>query len=179
MVRFKQIIENYDEIRGSNMSSVKNWEKYEDVTKQLLSDVREHLGLGRIEGKQKVRGNISGTKWEIDVVAYDATGEKLILVECRQRQYSTLSQESLAGFAYRVKDTGAYQGIVVTTIGLQDGAKKVAEAEKITEIKLDYTSTSENYIAQITNKIFIKRAEEINISDSVELRDSNGKKIIQ
>ena len=134
--------------------------------------------MGQIEGKQKVRGNISGTEWEVDVIVYDATDEKLILVECKQRQYSTLPQESLAGFAYRVKDTGAYRGIVVTTIGLQDGAKKVAVAEKITEIKLNYTSTSENYIAQITNKIFIKRTEKINIRDSVELRGPNGKKII-
>jgi predicted helicase len=161
------------------MSSVKKWKNYEDVTKQLLSDVRDYLGLGRIEGKQKVKGNISGTKWEVDVVAHDVTDEKLILVECRQRLNSKLSQESLAGFAYRVKNTGACRGIIVTTIGLQDGSKKVAEAEKITEIKLDYTSISENYIAKITNKIFVKRTEKINIGDSVELRGPNGKKIIQ
>jgi len=158
------------------MSSVKNWKNYEDVTKQLLSDVRDYLGLGQIEEKQKIRGKISGTEWEVDVVAYDATDGKLILVECRQRSNSKLSQESLAGFAYRVKDTGADRGIIVTTIGLQDGAKKVAGAEKITEIKLDYNSTSENYIAQITNQIFVKLTDRIKFSESleIELRNSNG-----
>jgi len=158
------------------MSSVKNWKNYEDVTKQILSDVRDCLGLGRIEGKQKVRGKISGAKWEVDLVAYGATDEKLILVECKQRSNSKLRQSDLAKLAYTIEDTGADRGIIVTTIGLQDGAKKIAGAEKITEMRVDPTSTSENYIAQITNQIFGKRSERVHISDSVELklRNSNG-----
>lgn len=155
------------------MSSQKRWEKYEEVTKQLLNDVRDYLGLDRIEGKQKVKGNISGIEWEVDVVAYNIDDDKFVLVECRQRSKSTLSQESLAGFAYKIKDTNADYGIIVTTIGLQEGAKKVAKAEKITEIKLDYNSTSENYIAQITNQIFVKITDKIVLSDSIEIEVRN------
>jgi hypothetical protein len=55
---------------------MKTWEKYEEVTKQLLTDIRDFLGLTRIEGKQKVKGQKSGTEWQIDVVAYDATENK-------------------------------------------------------------------------------------------------------
>jgi Holliday junction resolvase len=147
---------------------MKTWEKYEEVTKQLLTDIRDFLGLTRIEGKQKVKGQKSGTEWQIDVVAYDATDEKLILVECKQRLKSKLPQESLGGLAYRIEDTGAGGGIIVTTIGLQEGAQKVAKAEKITEIKLDPDSTGDNYIAQITNQIFAKRTENIGLDVSID-----------
>jgi len=153
----------------------KKWETYEEVTKQLLSDVRDYLGLSRVEEKQKVRG-LSETEWEVDVLAYNVDGGKLVLVECKHRSKAVIPQDSLAGFAYKIKDTNADHGIIVTTIGLQEGADKIAKAEKITVIKLDYNSTSDNYIAQIANQIFVKRTDNVRLVESfkAELYDSNG-----
>jgi predicted helicase len=148
----------------------RKWETYEEVARQLISDVRDYLKLGRIEEKQKVKGYITNTEWEVDVVAYNVDDGKLVLVECKHKSKSTLSQESLAGFAYRIKDTNADHGIIVTTIGLQEGAEKIAKAEKITLIRLDYNSTSENYIAQIANQIFIKMTDRVKMSDCVEMK---------
>ena len=100
----------------------------------------------------------------------------IILIECKQRIKTALSQETLAGFAYRIRDTNANQGIIVTTIGLQEGAKRIVNASKIAAIKLDYNSTSEDYIAQIANKIFVKKTEKIGliVSGMVEKFDKNG-----
>lgn len=158
------------------MPSIKKWCKYEDVVKQLIYDVRDFLEIGRVEGKQKIKGTLSSTEWEVDVVAYNARDEKLILVECKYRSHSKLSQEVLGGFAYRVMDAEADRGIIVTTIGLQEGASKVASASKIIELKLDPNSTSADYIAKIANQIFIKSTESIKINDhiNIEVRDANG-----
>ena len=157
------------------MSSEKRWETYEEVTKQLLNDVRDYFGLSRAEEKQKVKG-LSEAEWEVDVVAYNVDGGKLVLVECKHRSKAALSQDSLAGFAYKIKDAKADHGIIVTTIGLQEGAYKIAKSEGITVIKLDYNSTSDNYIAQITNQIFVKRTDNVRLVESfkAELCDSNG-----
>jgi hypothetical protein len=146
------------------MSSQKKWERYEDVTRQLLLDIRDVLGLSKVESKQVIPGN-SGTEWEIDVLAYDINTDKLILVECKQRTNSNLTQSLVGGFAYTIKDTNADRGIIVTTIGLQEGAEKIAAYEKISLIKLtiDITNNSEDYIAKLSNQIFLKVTDTIGI----------------
>lgn len=136
--------------------STKSWKSYEDVTRQLLTDIRQYLDLERVQGKQKVKGQITGIDWEVDAIGYEVGTEQLVLVECKKRSGSKISQETIGGFAYRIQDTGAERGILVTTIGIQEGAKKVANAAKITEIRLDINSTDENYIAQIANAFFAK-----------------------
>lgn len=149
------------------MSSEKIWLRYEDVTRQLLLDIKNFLGLNKVESKQKVQGN-SGTEWEVDVVAYDNNTDKIILVECKHRSNSNLSQTLLGGFAYTIKDTNAQRGIIVTTIGLQEGAEKVAKYENITPIRLtiDVTNNSEDYIARLSNQIFVKVTDRIACSFS-------------
>ncbi|MBE9213690.1 restriction endonuclease [Plectonema cf. radiosum LEGE 06105] len=149
------------------MSSKKIWQKYEDVTRQLLLDIRDFIGLSKVESKQVIQGN-SGTEWEIDVVAYDNITSKIILVECKHRTNSSLPQSLVGGFAYTIKDTNAERGIIVTTIGLQEGAEKVAKHEKITPIRLtiDVTNNSDDYIARLSNQIFVKVTDRIAISFS-------------
>jgi len=161
------------------MTEEKRWKTYEEITKHIINDIRKHLGLNRVEEKQRRKGLNSNTDWEIDAVAYDDKSEGLVLIECRFRSKSKINQEAIAGLAYRIKDTGAERGIIVTTIGLQEGAKKVAKAEKIAELKIDPNSTDENYIASLANIIFAKFTEYIKIRDHVvvELRGKDGKVI--
>ena len=156
--------------------STKSWKSYEDVTRQLLKDVREHLGLEKIEGKQKVKGQITGTEWEIEAVAYEVGTGKMVLVECKKRSTAKIPQETIGGFAYRIQDTGAEGGILVTTLGLQEEAQKVARAAKITEVRLDPNATSESYIAQIANNFFLKFTDRVTVTDYVQIKIEDAKK---
>ncbi|MCW5319333.1 hypothetical protein GTQ43_38925 [Nostoc sp. KVJ3] len=54
----------------------------------------------------------------------------------------------IAAFAYIIKDVRAKFGIIVTTSGLQSGAKKVADAENIRLIEVHQNSTDENFFVR-------------------------------
>lgn len=135
------------------MSATKKWENYEQVAGQLLRDIKDRLSLSRIEPKQKRTGD--ATDWEVDVVAYEAHTEKLILVECKLLSYR-VDQRTMGSFAYSIKDSGAKGGIFVTTIGFQTGARKIANKEKIAQIILRGDSDVDNYVAELMNHIVIK-----------------------
>ncbi|MEH2402937.1 restriction endonuclease [Nostoc sp.] len=139
----------------------KEWETYEDVARQLIDDIKFHLGLSLVnEDKRKFKKN-DGGECEVDVSAYDMSDEKLVLVECRKKK-EPLSQEEVHGFAYRIQQTNAKRGIIVTTIGLQQGARIAADGAKIALIRLDGNSAKQEYIAKITQQIFVKVTDTFN-----------------
>src|SRR5690242_17015231 len=113
----------------------KTWQSYEEVAAYLLGRFANEFGLGRVEGKQLVPG-ASGTNWEIDAKGYGQDGTSFVIVECKRYTTSRVSQEILAGLAFRIQDTGASGGIVVTPIGYQEGAKKVAAHVGIKTVQL-------------------------------------------
>lgn len=156
------------------MKNKYEWQTYEEAARQLLIDVKEYLGINKVEGKKKIKGQNSGTKWEVDVTPYNAKEGKIILVECKHYLKHAINQDTMAGFAYKIEDTGAAGGIIITTLGLQEGAQKIADAEKILTIKLDYNSTSDNYIAQIGKKIFGKVTDKISFEECLEVYDAKG-----
>jgi hypothetical protein len=112
------------------------WRDYEEVATYLLNPVARELGLERVEGKQLVEGRRSGTIWEVDAKGICSEGEGIILVECRRYLPDRLDQEAVGGFAYRIRDCGANGGILVSPLGLQAGAEKVAAAEGIDSVDL-------------------------------------------
>ena len=118
------------------------FETYEQVAAFLLNEFADHLGLERVEGKQDVPGLVSGTTWEIDGKGLKADGEAFIIIECRRYTDSRPNQEALGALAYRIRDTGAAGGIIVTPLGIQEGAAKIACAEGIVSVRLDPTSTT-------------------------------------
>lgn len=148
------------------MSSQKKWENYEQVTRQMLLDLKQYFGLDRVEEKGKLKG-ISGEEWGIDVIAYKPEPGDLVIVECKQRSSSRIDRSTIAGFAYVIRDTQAKSGIFVISIGLQEGAKRLAEYENILviELKVDITDNSEDYIAKLANDIFGK------VTDRLALRN--------
>ena len=53
---------------------------------------------------------------------------------------------------YRIIDTGAIGGIIVSPVGLQEGAQKVATAEHVVEVLLDENSTPEHFVIHFFNR---------------------------
>jgi len=118
----------------------KSWESFEEVAVYLLDQIAHEFGLQNFEGKQAIVGKRSGTKWEIDAKGVSENDEVFFIVECRRYTTSRQNQEKVGGLAYRIIDTGAKGGIVVSPLGLQEGAYKVAQAENIYHIILDENS---------------------------------------
>lgn len=150
----------------------RNWRKYEDYTRQILNDDRVQDYLEKyfelsnlvIKPKKKLLGRKSGTKWEVDGYGYDINNQ-IILIECKHYENDKVVQNTVAAFAYIIRDIEAQTGIIVTTLGLQSGAIKVAKAENIGLVKLHYNSTNENFI--ISFKSLFKEQSSDNPSDVV------------
>lgn len=132
----------------------KKFETYEQVALFLLNQFAEHFGLNRVEGKQILPGR-SGTNWKIDGKGLKMGNEGFIIVECRRYTTSRPNQESLGGIAYRILDTAAEGGIIVTPLGIQKGAAMVANAVNIVSVRLDGNSTSTDYVLQFLNRVMI------------------------
>jgi len=135
-----------------------DWQKYENYTVTILNDkiLRKYISdcfklhNFEVHPKEKLLGEKTKTSWEIDALGYDEN-RNLALIECKYYSSARVDQNTLAAFAYIIKDTGAYRGIVVTTLGLQEGAKKIAETEGIELIELAYNSTDKNFYIRFSS----------------------------
>lgn len=147
------------------------WKSYEEVAAYLLNQFADEFQLSRVEGIQSVDGLRSKTSWEIDAKAFLANGEGFLIVECRRYTKSKQSQEKIGALAYRIIDAGAAGGILVSPHGLQSGAEKIAQAEKIMSITLDANSTPYEFGMRFLNKVFVGIHEQLTVSDfmTVEL----------
>lgn len=131
------------------------WETYEEVARHLLDSFAHELGLSKVEGKQVIEGHRSGTKWKIDAKGVRDGNEGFVIIECRRYTKSKQDQEKLGSLAYRIIDTGAKGGIIVTPLGVQKGAAKIAAAENILHVVLDANSTPDDFSMQFLNKLMI------------------------
>ncbi len=147
------------------------WQTYEDVAKYLLNKCAQEFGLSRVEGKQTVPGLRSNTEWEIDAKGISEKGEGFVIIECRRYTTSRQNQEKIGSLAYRILDTGAEGGIIVSPLGLQEGAEKVARAERIVNVQLSPDSTPHEFAMQFLDKIFLGFEERVVVRDefSVEI----------
>lgn len=160
------------------MSTQQSWKSYEDVARYFLNRFRQEFGLERVDPKQKIAGS-SGTSWEIDAKGLrEGDNSAIMLIECRQHRSKRLNQEAVGGLAYRIIDTGASGGIIISPIPMQDGARKVAEANNIVHVQLGPDSSPENFAISFFNKIFVGITERVTISDnvSVVITDKDGNK---
>jgi hypothetical protein len=149
-------------------------EAYEQAAHRMLADLRGHLGLAAVEGKQTLAG-LSGTDWEIDAKAWLEGGAGFLVVEARRYTTSRLKQEALAAIAYRIQDLGASGGIVVSPLPLQSGAELVARAARIAHVRLEPESTTESYLAEYMGKRFIG----VTVQESAQARDSTDAVVIK
>lgn len=131
------------------------WRSYEEVATYLLNRMAKEFGLKWVERKEEVQGARSGTTWRIDAKGVRNNGESFVIVECRRYTTSKQNQERLGGLAYRILDTGADGGILVSPLGIQEGAAKIASAENIVSVQLDANCTRTQFAMRFLNKIFI------------------------
>jgi hypothetical protein len=137
------------------MATSAEWKTYEQVSAYLLERLRKEFGLAKVEGKQKLTGIESGAEWEVDAKGIQDDGEGIVIIECRRYTKSRQNQGKLASLAYSIKDTGAKGGIIVSQLGLQEGAKKVAKANNILSVIIDANSTPQNFAVAFLNKLFL------------------------
>lgn len=153
----------------------KQWKSYEEVAAHLLDTFAEHFGLGRFEGKQVVPGE-SGTEWEIDAKGCSEDGETFVVVECKRYTKAGISQAITSALAWSIQDTGAFGGILVSPIGLQAGARKVAARAGIHEVILTQDSTTTDYMLKFLNEVFLGVSEKVNVTESltITIHDQDG-----
>jgi hypothetical protein len=155
----------------------KQWRTYEEVAQYLLNEFATHFGLGLVEGKQIIPG-ASGAKWEIEAKGVAASGEGFVIVECRRYTTSKIDQERVGGLAFRIIDTKASGGILVSPFDLQSGAKKVAAHSNIQHVILDPASTTTEYLMSFLKDVFIGFSDKINLKDSVTIELIRDGKVI-
>ena len=136
------------------------WETYEEVARYLLDKMREELGLELVEGKQALPGK-SGTTWTIEGKGVKADTGAIVVIECRRYTTSKLKQEAMGGLAYRISDVGAAGGIVVTPVGLQEGAEIVAKHEGIEVIQLNADATPTDFVMKFLEKVVAGRSAKL------------------
>ena len=128
------------------------WQSYEEVAAYLLDQIAAEFGLERFEGKQIMPGKRSSTNWEIDAKGIGNNDEIFFIVECRRYTTSRQNQDRVGGLAYRIIDTGAKGGILVSPLGLQEGASKIAYAENIYSVILNENSTTAEYVLKFLER---------------------------
>ena len=151
------------------------WKTYEEVATHLLDKLCTQFGMGRFDGKQILVGG-SGTAWEIDAKGCADSGSKIIVVECKRHTTQRVSQALVGSLAFTIHDTGANGGILVSPLGLQEGAKKVAASANIVEVVLHPDSTTSEYMLKFLNEIHVGLVERAHATDDleVEVRDKDG-----
>ena len=147
-----------------------DWKIYEDVAKTILNNLASEFKLSNVEGKQLVDGIQSGTKWEIDAKGILENGSGFLVIECRRNTTSKQSQDKIGSLAYKIIDTAAVGGIMISAIGVQKGGQLVANAAKIIHMQLDKESTPLDYCLQFLNRIFIGHTESVNATDSMSTK---------
>lgn len=154
------------------------WQSYEEVARYLLNEFAVHFQLGIVEGKQLIPG-ASGTGWNIDAKGITSNGEGFVIIECRRRTSRRLCQEAVAGLAYRIVNTGAKGGIVVSPLEFQKGARKVARHSNIIHVKLDPKSTTTDYVMRFLNQVFVGRAAKVKVTANLEMKVIKGGKNVE
>ncbi|CAJ3548703.1 Uncharacterised protein [Burkholderia pseudomallei] len=144
------------------------WKSYEEIAAFVLNQCAAEFGLSRVEGKQDVAGK-SGTEWEVDARGWTEGDTAHFLVECKKHEKTAISQAITGSLAYQIQDTDAEGGFLVSPHGLQSGAKKVAAASNIHEIKLDPKSSSAAYFGEWLGKLRVGFTEEVGLQVSEHL----------
>lgn len=145
----------------------KAWSTYEEVATYLLDQNSNEFGLEKVEGKQSLSGKRSGTNWVVDAKGIKDDGIGFVIIECRRYTTSKQNQEKMGALAYRIIDTGASGGIIVSPMGLQPGAEKVASSEGILEVMLDADSTPHEFAMRFLNKLMVGVHDTGTVSDKV------------
>lgn len=143
------------------------WKSYEEVTQHLLNEFAEHFGLERVEGKQKLVGQRSGRKIEIDAKGVRFGDCGFLIVECKKYK-DRVDSEKLEALAYRIMDAGAEGGIIVSPVDVQSGAQKIASSENIMRVQLNADATIDSYLLRFLNQVMAGIHQKIPFTERAE-----------
>jgi hypothetical protein len=93
-----------------------------------------------------------------------------VIVECRRYTTSKKNQEKVGALAYRIRDTGADGGILVSPLDLQEGAERVTAAENIISVRLDEDCNRYEFVLRFLNKIMLGVLDQISIGEEVQVK---------
>jgi len=139
---------------STRRSTTPAWLRYERAAKDIIARLQSELGLSEVEGKQVIAGE-SGTDWEIDAKANVEGSTAFVIIECRRYTTSRLKQEEVAALAWRVQDTGASAALVVSPLGLQEGAKKVASSAGIYSMQMTANSSLQRFVVTFLEGMYV------------------------
>ena len=83
---------------------------------------------------------------------------------------SKQSQGKLGSLAYQILDTGAQGGIIVSPLGTQEGAAKVAASENILSVRIDANSTPTEFVMQFLNRLMVGVSGKIDFRGDVSAK---------
>ena len=126
----------------------KKWENYMNAARQVITDMRDALGLARPEGAQRVAGP-TGTQWELDTRSWLEGREGFLVIEGRQYS-SPLKQESRAAMAWRIQ-ADSDGGITASVLSAPAETPATASVE---QMLLNDDSTANNYMAEFLSRRF-------------------------
>lgn len=130
------------------------------------------LNLSLLKGNRKSKVGGLVLKWTIDAKGVAEGNEVFFIVECRRYTTSKQNQEKVGGLAYRISDSGAAGGIIVSPFGLQEGGAKVAAAENIISVKLNADSTPTEFAFRFLDKLCLGIRGKLGLSAIVSPRYS-------
>ena len=126
----------------------KKWADYDNAARQIITDMRDALGLARPEGAQRVAGP-TGTQWELDTRSWLEGRDGFLVIEGSQYS-SPLKQESRAAMAWRIQ---AGSDGAITASALSAPAETPATAS-VEQMLLNDDSTANNYMAEFLSRRF-------------------------
>ncbi len=105
--------------------------EYELFVKHLVEELSAESGV-EVCHQRQYQGRISGRAIKIDVsFETEVIGSKiLVLVECKNYN-KAVPVDDVEEFHSKIDDIGAHKGIIVTTVGYQEGAIKTAKGRGI------------------------------------------------
>lgn len=102
---------------------------YEEFVQKVVESL---VGVDVFHGRE-FEGRISGRKIKVDVsfeLQIAGGANMLVLVECKHYKHS-VPVDDVEEFHSKIDDIGAHKGILITTVGFQNGAVKAARGRRI------------------------------------------------
>ncbi len=149
-------------------SQSQSWKNYEELARHVILHFADIIGITAVEAKQRLQGK-SGKRWEIDAKGICSGGKGFLVIECKERSKSRLRGSTIGALAFTVQDIGAAGAVIVTSIGLQKGAEKLAKHQGFHAVYLPKESTFEDYVARCGNCILHKLPPEKGLISSPSL----------
>jgi Restriction endonuclease len=91
----------------------------------------------------------------VDGKGVPAGADLIFVVECKHYPDRKVNQGTVAGLAWTIQDVGASGGIIVTPLGLQEGAEIIARHANVHTVLLTPESTPVTYVMRYLENLWV------------------------